>query len=575
VNFRSTPARIDPTGVSRQRGAVAVLAAIATLAGLVAIALAIDLGRLYFVQRDLQRMANMAALDAARVAGGCLGVPANPSEAAFSEAVNSVSRNGGLASYVPPDGVAVGRMLHSSGLRLFDAQQTDPKNRAVQVSLARPAPLQLLPLFTSDALRTLHATAAAYSRPSATVKVGSKLLEVSPELLNNLLGPMLGGPVSLDAVTYRNLLGADVPIAAILENLDIGTPTEPSLAPSVPAGDFFDALSAALAQQGNAVAAAGAAALAQATADDRVVRIGDLIGIDPAADTSSAVVSVGALVESASQLANGNNLINLVVPRPGGGGAQPDPVADLRVIEAARQAILTPGDAAGAYARNAQVLLQLALPISIGGNGGNLRLFAQTAQATAQVDEILCGRRGSENDQVTVGARSSIVRIGIGAFDDINAPDPQPQPAELARLDLNVLGMNVRGIRITGFAIADVGDPHNERLPVYVGPFPAEGITHRLGTPPATAMVSGLTDLASNLQLKIELPGGLPPLVASAVLAQLQPLLDNLRPMLIDVLANRGGDLLQELSAALDTDLGGADVTVLKVVAEEPFLFNR
>src|SRR5690606_20780764 len=79
----------------RQTGAAAVFAAIAAGAGLTALALAIDVGRLYAAQRDLQRIANLAALDAARVTGGCFGEPENPSATAFNEAVASIARNGG------------------------------------------------------------------------------------------------------------------------------------------------------------------------------------------------------------------------------------------------------------------------------------------------------------------------------------------------------------------------------------------------------------------------------------------------------------------------------------------------
>ncbi|MEQ9479614.1 MAG: pilus assembly protein TadG-related protein [Algiphilus sp.] len=57
----------------RQRGAAAVFAAIAMTTLLVSIAFTIDIGRLYFAQRDLQNAANLAALDASRMASGCYG----------------------------------------------------------------------------------------------------------------------------------------------------------------------------------------------------------------------------------------------------------------------------------------------------------------------------------------------------------------------------------------------------------------------------------------------------------------------------------------------------------------------
>jgi uncharacterized membrane protein len=551
-----------------------VIAAVATLAGLVAVALAIDLGRLYYVQRNLQRMANMAALDSARVAGGCMGMPANAAAAAYGEAVGSVVRNGGKPDNIGGDGVLIGRMIRADGERAFEARPEE-KNRAVQVSLQSPAPNRLLPLNGSQAF-VLHATAAAYSRPAATVVVGSKLAEVSPEILNSLLGPMLGGKLAIDGATYRNLLGVDVPLNGVLEHLEIGSP-EDLLDIPITVPDLLRALAQTLTDQGNAAEAAGANALADASGNSNTVTVRDLVGMDGGTDPASgALVDAGTLIVSALQVANGDNLINLLI-----GGMPPvkNTVVDLAVIEAARQAVLTPGDSPTAYARNAQVALEAAIPIQVGSWTGKLKLFVQTAEATAQIDEIMCGRRDAVHDTVLVGARSALVRLGIGEFDDIRAPQPQPRPVTLLDLPPIVLGPGlptVSGVRITGYAIATIGRAENVRMDPYVGPFPEGGITHQLGTPPATAMAAGVADMLDNLQLDIELPAGLPKITSDLLLAQLRPVVDNeLRPLLAQVLNQGGTDLLQGLTAALGASIAGADVTVLKVVAEEPFLFAR
>lgn len=68
---------VAATSRQRQRGAAAVFVAISLIALLASVALAIDTGRLYSAQRNLQRLADLAAMDAARVAGGCLSGGAN------------------------------------------------------------------------------------------------------------------------------------------------------------------------------------------------------------------------------------------------------------------------------------------------------------------------------------------------------------------------------------------------------------------------------------------------------------------------------------------------------------------
>ena len=79
----------------RQRGAVAVFAAITMVALLSALALAVDVGRLYYAQRDTQRLADVAALDASRVVSGCAstsGVPGSKAQA-LAEVMASLARN--------------------------------------------------------------------------------------------------------------------------------------------------------------------------------------------------------------------------------------------------------------------------------------------------------------------------------------------------------------------------------------------------------------------------------------------------------------------------------------------------
>ncbi|HKY90196.1 MAG TPA: pilus assembly protein TadG-related protein, partial [Nevskiaceae bacterium] len=91
--------------LARQRGAVIVYVAFFLGVLLAAAALAIDIGRLYNAQRELQRAANIAALDAASVSGGCYGnlggdLLDSPLAVAQAEALESLARNGIPASYL-------------------------------------------------------------------------------------------------------------------------------------------------------------------------------------------------------------------------------------------------------------------------------------------------------------------------------------------------------------------------------------------------------------------------------------------------------------------------------------------
>lgn len=556
---------------TRQRGAAAVFAAIALVAGLSATFLAIDLGRLYYVQRDLQRMANLAALDAARMAGGCMGVPDNVAETAHAEAVRSVVVNQGEAGFVPAGGVQVGqRRVGTDGRRYFEPlEDPDEKNRAVQVSLQRSAPSRLLPFARSSA-RTLAATAAAYSRPQATVEVGSQLADLNPDLLNQLLGGLLGGPVAVGVGGYQGLFDASVPITQVLEEITVGTPEELFATP-VPVPDLLNALADVLADQGNAAAAAAAAAIASAATVGTSVTPAELVGVEEPA--AGALVGAGALILSAAQQANasvadGTNLVDFPVDLP---SPFEDGGVEVRIIEASQQTQLSAGEPSGGgddFARNAQALVQASLPFNVLTVGRvDLPLWVQGAQATAYVRDIRCARRGVPGDTVFLNARTAIARVGIGRFDDIELPNPTPRPADILALD--VAGTRVR---VVGWAMVEVG--RHEDLPLrYDGPFPE---TQTVGTPPGEALAGAALDLASRVELELVLPAGLPPLQTQAVLALARPILENtIRPALVQALESGGQDVLESLTEEIGLRLGGADITVHSVLADEPVLFTR
>ena len=87
----------------RQHGAVAIFVAISLIAILAAVALSIDIGRLYFAQRDLQRLALLGALSAAQQVSGCAnnGVPG-----AQADAEAEVTRISALNN---PSGTTIGK----------------------------------------------------------------------------------------------------------------------------------------------------------------------------------------------------------------------------------------------------------------------------------------------------------------------------------------------------------------------------------------------------------------------------------------------------------------------------------
>src|SRR3546814_9305092 len=72
-SLRGTRMRHTNNLYRKQQGAAAVFVAIALIPLLIATMLAIEVGRVYYAHRSLQKAANLAALDTARLMSGCTG----------------------------------------------------------------------------------------------------------------------------------------------------------------------------------------------------------------------------------------------------------------------------------------------------------------------------------------------------------------------------------------------------------------------------------------------------------------------------------------------------------------------
>lgn len=557
------------------------------LAGLIAAALVIDLGRLYFAQRQLQRVTNMAALDAARIAGGCMGRHENPEAAAFSEVLGSIDRNVPGTGEITPQRVEIGDLFINAGIREFNLSPDD-KNRAVRVLLRRPAPGRLLPFGAGGGPETLVASAAAYSRPTASLSVGSTLAHLSPDILNDLLSRTLGGRPSVSIGGYPALLQVDVPLTDILEELDIGTP-EQIIDSRIRISDLLRALVEAVGNTGNGLALSTARAIANAATTTREILPGDLLILESVAGTAAGgMVNVGALLLAVAQAANGSELLNLPIqlPPPLGPGE-----TTVRVIIPATQGTISPAEdpdapTASDYVHNGQIVLRSGLNLIDLPLLGNISLpiFVQGAQATATIRSIDCARRGKEVDEVTVAARSSVARLGIGDFDDINAPHPQVVPASLVKLtnlQVPLLGgieipVPIR-VTVTVGAFADL--PSDSRDLVFRPPW---GEPQQLSSRPQSALVAdALAQLPGRLDIQVNISVLNTQLVPAAALnAVLEPvrnlIASTLRSQLVSALtAQLDERLLLPLADTLGLSLGGAEIAVRDVQTAEPYLFTR
>lgn len=544
--------KIGASSPRHQRGAAAVFAALALVSLLTVVGIAIDLSRFYFAQRDLQRMTNVAALDAARVAGGCLGVPANPQAAALTEVNQSVLRNGGKAEYVTNGSVLFGRMLKDSvGVRSFSTGSAQ-ESSAVQVILKKPAPGRLIPLpGVIDNEITLKATAAAQSRPLVSLHVGSSLVSLNNLALNNVLSGLLGNNVNVPS--FAGLQGQSVRLGDLVD------------ASGMSATDFFatnrslqsllDLLRTSVSSTADSATLAAISTLRNAAKPSLNVKPGDVVQIPSGYEDLAQNASVNALqfVNFAAQTANGS-LVNLPLGLSVPGVASV--AASLNLVNPGHITVVPAGDLS-TYASYAEGLLTLNLNLV---NAVTLHLFVQLAPATAQVDDIRCARRGVPVHTIDVHARTSIARIGIGNFDinTINSPSPTVTDAPL---------VNLLGIGVSAHAYVDVGSGQDVDMTFTGPPFPTP--TQHIGVPLGAAFNNVSHQLTDPNYLNITLTPQPLGLLAGLVKAALNTVLGLLTPILDSILTT----LVDPLLGALGVELGAADITVEDVSNDQPYLF--
>lgn len=198
-----------------------------------AVTLSLDLGRLYYSQRDLQRAANIAALDSVRVVSGCATATGIPGTAAQvrQEVLASLARNGidtedlEVVTEVGREASVVG---NAQGLRGFQAlADGSAKIDAVRINLSRPTPARLVPGVTGSTNATQSAMAVAAQQAVGSFRVGTTLLSLDSSQ-SALLGPLteallcpMGGAackagINLSVADFEGLAAAQLSLGNLL-----------------------------------------------------------------------------------------------------------------------------------------------------------------------------------------------------------------------------------------------------------------------------------------------------------------------------------------------------------------------
>ena len=532
-----------------------------------------DVGRMAWNKRELQAIADLAAMDGMRSFGQCRETAGDPVAAARASALRN-GYDGDLGE--APNEVEIGSLTTVDGVREFVAGGSPATATALRVFATRQVPFTLIAGSFLPGQADLRAEAVAARQAVASIRAGSFAAQVdtaNSPILNQVLSGLLGGAVSLDVLSYENLLGAGLTLGDLVVAAGVGG-VEELLSLEMPANQYLNTVATALADGGNTAAAAILNDIAAVTDGSQTIPFADVLEVapdafDPARD---AVLNAFDMLDVGAQVAIGDNAIvidPLAATIPGVSGA----TARLRIIQSPRIAVGPPGrNAEGAWStvvRTGQVRLavevRLAEVLSIlGSRPISLDLFAEVAPTLAHLDAIDCADASDPVHLVVVGAEPGLVRLGVGRFPDFeNSPEPLPSDV----VELRSLGIPIAQVT----AAADVPFQSSPQDMRFDGPFvpaigePSEDNTQTVGTPLGDGISTALASMLANTSLEIELLGSLPLPVSEATV--LNPLSDLLDPVLTAL-----DDPLTALFQALGAQLGGADVTVISLKADQPTL---
>ena len=622
----------------RQRGAAAVFAAISLLAMLSMMALAIDVGRLYFAQRDLQRLANLAALDSVRVASGCAatGRPGSLA-AATAEVLASLSRNQQAGSSIAnlTQQTLVGRVTSAAGsLRSFEAlADADARRDAVQVVLTRQTPARLLPLITGDGQNTLSVVAVAQQPTEARFSVGTNTVSLSGGLVNNTLAGLLCRLG--DTACQTNVINLNV--ASSMSGLVSTQVTVEQLATAV--GLNVEDLSNPTNLDGTVILGGGSGVISRLGStlgggvSGLVSQLGGLASndspvplrqfLDPVLGVLSPdtpVINLFDLLMALGQAANASSgvqsieLPNVEAAVPSIAGLPGVEVRTfLRVLEAPKIGYGKVGSAT-ATANNAQVRLEVrasvstgALSVVVASLGGtlsnplNIGIDVTAAQSTATLESIQCPASDTNNGMPIAAFEvdNSVANIDVGTFTGTASSGPALIPASAIPLltlpsipillpgGLNLqLGINAALGTSSGDSTPEFRDFQQETSDTRQEYFLACGgsnpdCTARTAYPNPATIGTAVSVQSLNISLASVPSNSCPPLnlVCIAVRGTLQVLIglvDALVNTVLTPLANFLATLLiNPLLEGLGVGLDGATLTMTAVQVTQPQIVTQ
>jgi uncharacterized membrane protein len=394
------------------------MATVGIVLAIIAAALAVDLGRIAQERRNDQRVADLAALDAARDLGN-------------TDALAQASADRNDFPWNKP-GYSLTTVVGSlDANRVFHA---GVGASAVEVTIKSP----IKNTFVSGS-RTITTRAVATVVNKGSFSIGSSLASLDPSktVLNQFMGQWIQASGPVNVVSYQGLAATNVSLGALQQQLvaaglNVGT-VDKLLTTSISYRDLVNATASALGP-GNPAVAADLNGIALAANSAGTVKLGDMITVAQGSEDAALAteLNVFRLVTGSAAVANGTNTVNipsLAVSIPNLGSV----AVALKVIELPK-IYVGPASAATPHAQTSQVELTVTPNININlplaKVTGALPITVTAAKAVGNLTAVDCGA----NKGITVEATTGAVNESAGAILDVTLPLLSP----LHVLDVNL-----------------------------------------------------------------------------------------------------------------------------------------
>ncbi|AKH69582.1 Putative Flp pilus-assembly TadE/G [Spongiibacter sp. IMCC21906] len=316
----------------RQQGVVAVMAAVMMITLIMFLAVVVDTGRIFLEKRSLQKNADLAALETALLYCRDQTMDDAGRRSVALDAL-SADRNDFKGNFGDEDEdgdikVSLGRVQGGgAGGRVFTPNSAGENGKAVEVKLTRTIPAslfqQLWPSSPGDI--DLYAEAVAQAcEPTAQLAISGNIVSIDStqsELLNAILGGLLGTTLNLNVADWQSLVDTDINLLNYMDalaselTLDAGS-YDSVLSSEVSVSDLLN-VAADVLPTGNTATLSALNLLSGAIPGATpLVKLGDILELQTGTDEAGldSRLSVLDFVQSTIQLANSESGIVANLP---------------------------------------------------------------------------------------------------------------------------------------------------------------------------------------------------------------------------------------------------------------------